>query len=173
MVKRGRPVKNPKTIIDQIMKNPPPHIPERRSRRQNVSFLWKKVWCTTEKHHKTVEAVRKKLQVRRSDLDRVLAGYSEGVTEEQLKEAWSVLDKRQEKMAADVSGGGKAKSQRGKPAWQCQVTRLIEEIEHRRAGIAKKLSASRLAELVLLRWPHRMVNAPSHGTLRKYLSKSL
>ncbi len=172
MAKRGRPVTNPRTIIDQLMKNPPPYIVGWRSRRQNFSFLWKKVWCTTEKHQKTVEAVQKKLQVRRSDLDRVLAGYSEGMTEEQLKEAWLVLDKRKKKIVADVTNGGKAKSQRSKPAWHCEATRLFTEIERSRAGIAEKLSASRLAELVLARWTCLTINAPSHGTLRKYLVKS-
>lgn len=173
MAKRGRPITNPKTIKRILLENPPEHIARRVAKRKLGEVSpWDEVIEIGEVHHEVIEAIRKKLQVSRSNLDQVLAGYSEGATEDQLNEAWSVLDKRSEKIAADVSRGGKKKSQSHQPAWHAEATRLADEIKLSRSGIEERLSSSRLSELVLKRW-NPTINAPKHRTLREYLSKSL
>jgi hypothetical protein len=173
MAKRGRPVTNSRTAEKKILENPPPYIVARRSRRKGVSFTCKKFWCTTERHHARVEALRQKLQVSRDNLDLILAGYSEGCTDAQLEEAWSVIEKRLQKIVHDVSAGGRARANRFKPNWHSEAMRLADEIRLSRGHVEIKLSGSSMADLILQRWTHPTIKKPSKRSIRSYLAKSI
>lgn len=174
MAKRGRPATNPKTIERHSLANPPAHIAKKVERRKLDDYYpWAAVIEDMDRHHEVVEGLRKKVQISRSDLDQLLAGYYEGATEEQLNKAWEVLQKRYKKIAADVSRGGDAKAQNHQPKWHCEAIRLAKAIKLSRAYVEEKISSSRLSELILSRWCHPTINAPRHRTLRAYLAKSL
>jgi len=174
MAKRGRPLTSPKTIEKHRLANPPAHIARKVEERKLKGFYpWAVVIEDMDRHHEVVERLRRKVQISRSDVDQLLAGYSEGATEEQFNKTLEILQKRHEKIAADVSRGGRAKAQHHQPKWHCEAIRLAKEIKLSRARIEGKISSSSLSELVLSRWHHPTINAPEHRTLRAYLAKSL